>query len=500
MISCSKRLKATLAAAAAAASAVLPLGAQSNEDLARRTLESGRAFLRAQNYGEAIKDFEGVLQRYPTSTVADDALLELATYQLDVQRDPAAAQARAKELQSKYPGSDSAPMGLVLEGRVALATGRTPERLNEAIASFDRVPRLFPGSAAVAAAMYYAGEATRVGGRRNEAIERFTQLATQFPNSPWTANALLGSALSLTRAGQPLRAMEHLQRIRNRFPRTPEAAKAVDWNTVLYRLYLRAPAQPAFQFSGRTVPAAPGKLRDVADIAVDAENTLLVASKTGVIGYGGKDSQTTSVAAPEPRALAFDRLGKLLTVHEIGLRREGKTPVSLMLPAIEGRVPQMKAVAAAMTATGTYLVADEEQKTIFRFDGDGRYLGEFAKQIEVRQMAINELDEVAVLHGNSKSVTVFGGDGRIIKQIAERGTNYQLRNPVDVAFDAFGHLYVQDRAAMLVFSPEASRLLTTFTVPEKAPGAMTNAEALALDAAGRAYVFDSRTDSVRVYR
>src|SRR5829696_7062631 len=116
MISCSNRFKTSLLAAIAAGAAVLPLGAQSNEDLARRTLESGRAFLRAQNYGEAIKDFEAVLQRYPTSTVADDALLELATYQLDVQRDPAAAQARAKELQSKYPGSDSAPMALVLEG------------------------------------------------------------------------------------------------------------------------------------------------------------------------------------------------------------------------------------------------------------------------------------------------------------------------------------------------------------------------------------------------
>jgi TolA-binding protein len=500
MISCGNRLKTRLLAAVAAGAAVLPLGAQSNEDLARRTLESGRAFLRAQNYGEAIKDFEAVLQRYPTSTVADDALLELATYQLDVQRDPAAAQARAKELQAKYSSSDSAPMALVLEGRVALAAGRNPERLNEAIASFDRVPRLFPGSGAVPAAMYFAGEATRIGGRRNEAIERFTRLATEFPNSPWTANALLGSAVSLTRAGQPLRAMEQLQRIRNRFPRTPEAATAVDRNTVLYRLYLRAPAQPAFQFSGRTVPAAPGKLRDVADIAVDAENTLLVAAKTGVIGYGVKGNQTTSVAAPEPRALAFDRSGRLLTVHEPGVRRDGKTPLSLTLPASEGRVPQMKTVAAVIMASGTMLVADEEQKSIFRFDGDGRYLGEFAKQIEVRQMAISELDEVAVLHGNTKSVTLFGADGRIIKQIAEKGTNYQLRNPVDVAFDAFGHLYVQDRAAMLVFSPEGARLLTTFTVPEKAPGAMTNAEALALDAAGRAYVFDSRTDSVRVYR
>jgi outer membrane protein assembly factor BamD (BamD/ComL family)/urease gamma subunit len=480
-----------LLVAAAVAIAAMPLRAQSNEELARRTLESGRTFLQSRNYGEAVKDFEAVLQRYPTSSVADDALLELATYQLDVQRDLAGSLARVKELQSKYSTSDSAAMALVLEGRISLASGRTPTHVDEAIASFDRVARLFPGSPAVPAAMYFAGDAARLGGRRADAIERFNRLATQFPTSPWTSNALLGSALSLGRGGQAPRAMEQLQRIRTRFPRTREAAIALDLNTVLYRLYLRAPTQPAFQFSGRTIPAAPGKLRD--------DNNLLVASKTGVLGYGVKGNQTTSVAAPEPRALSFDRLGRLMTIHESGIRREGRTPVALAMPAIEGRVPQMKVTAAVMTASGELLVADDETKGIFRFDGDGRYLGEFARQDKVRDMAINELDEVAVLT-DSKSVVLFGRDGKVVKQLPERGTNYQLRNPVAVAYDAFGHVYVQDRAALLVFTPEGGRLLTTFTVAEKAPGALTNAEALALDTAGRLYVFDSRTDSVQVYR
>ena len=480
--------------------AAMPVRAQTNEELARRTLDSGRAFLQARSYGEAVKDFEAVLQRYPASAVADDALLELATYQFEVQRDFPAAQARLKELQSKYSTSDSAAMALVLEGRITMASGRTPALVDEAIASFDRVARLFPGSGAVPAAMYYAGEAARIGGRRADAIDRFNRLATQFPGSPWTANALLGSAVSMTRGGQAARAMELLQRIRTRFPRSREAVVALDLNTVLYRLYLRVPAQqPAFQFSGRTIPAAPGKLRDVADIALDAENTLLVASKTGVMGYGTKGNQTTSVAAPEPRALAFDRLGRFMTVHEAGIRREGRTPVALSLPAVEGRVPEPKVRAAVMTATGELLVADEEAKAILRFDDGGRYLGEFAKQEKVRRMAINELDEVAVLT-DAKTVVLFARDGRILKQLAERGTDYQLRNPVAVAFDAFGHIYVQDRAALLVFSPEGGRLLTTFTVPEKAPGGMTNAEALALDTAGRLYVFDSRTDAVQVYR
>jgi hypothetical protein len=69
----------------------------------------------------------------------------------------------------------------------------------------------------------------------------------------------------------------------------------------------------------------------------------------------------------------------------------------------------------------------------------------------------------------------------------------------DVAFDRLGHLYVLDRTAVFVFSPQR-KLLTTFSIPEKSPGAFTNGEALALDSAARLFVFDGRTNAVQVYR
>jgi outer membrane protein assembly factor BamD (BamD/ComL family) len=474
--------------------------AQSPEEFARRRLESGRAFLKAQNYGEALKDFDAVLQSYPTSSVADDALLEIAAYHLEIARDFVVADVRVKELIKTYPGADSAAMALVLEGRIALARGRDQEAVNTALASFDRVPRLFPGSEAVPASMYYGGEAARLGGNRAQAIQRFSQLATQFPNSPWTANALVSSAMSLTNAGQPVRAMEQLQRVRTQFPRSSEAQMAFDLNTVLYRLYLRAPAQPAFLFSGRTITGSAGKLRDVVDIAIDAESNVLVASNTGVVAYGAKGAQAGSIAAPEPQSVAFDRFGRVITVHETGLRFEGRAPVPLVPPLEDNRPRQLKLSDALVTASGDYLVADRDLKTILKFLPDGKYAGEYAKTIDVRRMVINDRDEVAALDGDSKSVSVFSREGKLLKQIPERGTGYQLRNPCDVAFDRFGHLYILDRAAVLVFSPDATKLLTTFTTKEKTPGAFGEGNALALDSAGRLYVFDGRTDSVKVYR
>jgi outer membrane protein assembly factor BamD (BamD/ComL family) len=135
--------------------------AQQDEELPRRRLESGREYLRTKNYAEALKDFEAILQSYPSSSVADDALLEIATYQLDVARDPAAADASVKNLLKTYPAADAAAKALVLQGRVLLELGREPEDVNAAIASFERVARLFPGNEAVPASMFYAGLATR---------------------------------------------------------------------------------------------------------------------------------------------------------------------------------------------------------------------------------------------------------------------------------------------------------------------------------------------------
>ena len=67
--------------------------AQTSEELARRQYDNGMELLRGQKYGEALRDFQAVLDAYPTSSVADNALLELARYHVDVTRNYDQAQA-----------------------------------------------------------------------------------------------------------------------------------------------------------------------------------------------------------------------------------------------------------------------------------------------------------------------------------------------------------------------------------------------------------------------
>src|SRR6266850_3117890 len=109
-----------IAAIVAAGTAVL--GAQGNtEEFARRQYESGLSFMQNGRYAEALKDFQAVLDSFGKSSVADNALLQVALYQLEIAKDTAASQAAVERLLKDYPETDSAPMAYVVTGRLALA-------------------------------------------------------------------------------------------------------------------------------------------------------------------------------------------------------------------------------------------------------------------------------------------------------------------------------------------------------------------------------------------
>src|SRR6188508_2895185 len=95
------------------------LMAQSAEDLPRRQYESGMSFLKGQRYAEALKDFQAIIESFPKSLVADNALLQTALYQIDVAHDLGSAQSAIDQLLKVYPDTDSAPMAYVVGGRIS---------------------------------------------------------------------------------------------------------------------------------------------------------------------------------------------------------------------------------------------------------------------------------------------------------------------------------------------------------------------------------------------
>ena len=472
--------------------------AQGGDDLARRTYDSGLTFVQNGRYAEAIKDFQSVVDSFPQSSVADDALLQIGLYQLEGARDLAAAQAVADRLLKEYGSSDSAPMGYVLIGRLAMARGRAATDVDTALASFERVPRLFPSSPAVAAARYYAGDTLRLARRGDESLAQFRRIELEYPRSIWAARADLASAISLVASERAPQAFGKLQRIRQQFPGTREAESALNYNTILYRLYVR---KPSYGFSGRFVGTATDRFRDVTGVAIDETGRVLLGHKQGVSIFDAKGTLVKAVPGVEPSAFFVEGRDRVVMVRAGTFIPEGLPPVVTNVPMPGRAARQPEEIVAVITLSGgDRLAVDRKAKTVLRLTPAGKFVSNFAA-IDVERIARNDVDDVAMIDRQNKSIAIADRDGKILNRIPAKGTNYQFDDPSDVAFDALGHLYVLDgnKAAIHVFGPK-NRLITTITVPGRELGAMQKPKAFAVDAAGRLFVFDESSQRIQVYQ
>jgi TolA-binding protein len=475
-----------------------------SEQLARLQYRAGMAFLADNKTQEALKDFEKVVELYPRSSVAGAALLQIAQCQLDAGAIDK-ADAAVERLQKFYSTSESASMGMVLAGRILLAKNRSAANVESAISSYRRVGIMFEGSSAVPAAIYYTGEALRLSHRDDEAIRSYRQVSTDYPESEWAPRAMLGEAQCLVLTGRATLAMDVLQRVRQRFPARVEAATtAVAWNTILYRLYLRAPAQPAYQYvAQKSIPAAASRLKDISTMAISATGLIHAANADTVLVFDVTGKREPDLPARETRAILFDRSRQpVLVCKESVVSPEIRArPLGVKKP--DGTIRTLTDVASGLlTSGGDLLVVDSNTKNIGRFSSSGTYVGSFASVFPER-MAIDVTDRVASIDQDGSGVSIFDHDGRARPKIPVRGQGYEFDQPRDIAFDALGHVYVLDRnkATVWVFalSPQP-RLLTGFSVPVKSPGVFRRAVCFALDSAGRLYIYDDDVEKIQVYQ
>ena len=79
------------------------------------------------------------------------------------------------------------------------------------------------------------------------------------------------------------------------------------------------------------------------------------------------------------------------------------------------------------------------------------------------RLAINAFDEVAGLDDDHSRVVLFDANDALKGSIPykrrqqdfrdSQDVAYELKDPKDLAFDTFGHLYVLDQKAVAIFSP-----------------------------------------------
>jgi TolA-binding protein len=472
-------------------------GAQSNpEEQARGLLEDGRTYLRDGKHKQALDNFNTIVSGFSATEAVDDALLEIGRYQVEVEKDVGKAREAFEQVAKRFPQSDGAPGAYYHLGRLSLERAAGTAELEDALAQFERVQRLYPRSDWVPRALSGAALAHRKAGRLPEALDSARRVALEYPSSAAAPEALFQSGHVLALLGEPRQAMEEYQQIRNRFPASEWSPRALERITALYRLH--GAARPSFTLDPAFALAAGDVLKDVRALLMVPGPTLWVASdkSKGAYPFGPDGKLGAGINALDLRSLALSPQGELLVTSRLAVRMGPRDIKTFSIPGDKPGVPEPleRLEAALVTPGGNVLVADGKRKRVYRFDGKLQFQGPFpdAKEREVIRMTLDGEGGLVLLDAEEKTVRVFDEAGRVLRTFGPRGTGFELKRPTDVAVDAFRNIYVADEAAAAVFvlSPQG-QLLATLSGPE-----LRKPVALTLDPSGAVLVYDDRAAKV----
>jgi outer membrane protein assembly factor BamD (BamD/ComL family) len=477
-------------------SAAAPAAAQiSPEEQARTLLEAGRQYWTERKLKQALDNFNTIVSGFPATTSVDDALLEIGRYYLEVEGQPEKAREAFDQVAKRFPQSDGAPGAYYYLGWLGLGRATAQAELDDALAQFDRVQRLYPGSQWVPRALYAAGLAHRRAGRLPEAVESERRASLEYPTSDAAPAAQFEVGHCLALMGEPRLAMEEYQQVRNRFPSTPEAGTALDRITALYRLF--GGARPAFTRDASYQVAAGDVLKDVRAILMTPGGTLWIASEKSrsAVPLDPSGKIGASVPAEDLRSLAQGPRGDVVVTAKMAVRIGPRDVKSFSIASDKAGValPLDDLTAVVPTPNGGFLVADQKRKRVYRFDGQLKPQGTFpdAREREVIRLVVDGEGGIALLDREERTIRVFDETGRALRVLGPRGAGYELRKPVDLAIDAMRNTYLADEeAGVLVFSPQGE-LLATVTADD-----MKRPKAIALDPSGAILVYDGKLERI----
>ena len=468
---------------------------QQGDELAVRRFQTGLNFARDGRSTEALTDFEAVIELYPSSPVADNALLEIARHHLERTEDFDRAAAYAGRIvdNAGYSLQDAAPEAYVVLARSIMARGHTSENLDAALGQLQRGLGLWPDAPVVPQMLFFIGEVHRFAGRFTEAIDEYGRITVEYADTVWAARASLGAGVLRAVGGEPVAAMAELQRVRDRWPNSPEAETALKRITILYRLYVRSPER-AYTRVGEPVSTR-GRPR-IRELVVTADGQLFFATNSGVTATD-RAAAASAPVGDRIRGLVLDRRGVVTAIVRGALTARDTPPVQMTLPRAGGDPKDLSEIAAAgVTATGDWLIMDGDEREIHRFSATGEYRGVFVTG-RMKRLSVGPDGQVAAVDRDNR-IRVLA-EGRELAEIPRKGSSYEIDDPVDVAFDVFGHLYVVDEKGVFIFGRDR-QLMLRFPASEDTPGAPRKITAFAIDQFGNLFIADDDDKQILRYQ
>lgn len=464
------------------------------DDQARRLLEDGRTDLANGRARQGLDALQTIVTGFPNSVYADDALLDMGRYAEDVEKNLPKAREVYDQIAKRYPQSDSAPGAYLQMGLIAFKTAANQAAMDDALANFQRVIRLYPESRFVPHALVATAGVFRRGARYDSAIDAARRAVLDYPSSELAPEAQFELAQSLAMAGDSQNAIEEFQRVRSAYPGSPAAARALNASTALFRLY--ANDRPVFMKDQGFSLTAGDVLKDVRSIAVTPEGAMWIASnKTkSAVSFDQALKLGTSIAAEDPQTLSISPQGEVVFAGKLAVRIGAAGVAAFAVPSDKPGVmePIDRIGAATVMVSGDTLISDVKRKRVLRFKGD-TFASVFPdrSEREVIKLLTTPRGEAVMLRKDDKSIEIFDDSGRLVSKIGPRGPGFEWKKPVDVTIDAFSNLYVADEDQGIFLFSAKGQLLATFGASD-----VKKSRAVAIDLTGAALVYDDRTETI----
>jgi TolA-binding protein len=462
-------------------------------DTARKHLESGIQFYEQGRYKQALNDF-AIVVSMDDSEFADDALLKIGEYYLEIEENFDQARENFDRVLHQYPTKDAAPGAYYYLGLVTLRSRFGAQAVDDSLANFQRVIRLYPQSRWVAAALFSTGVALERRGGWEQAIDSYFRVVSEYPGSRWAPGAQLGIGRCSVRLDKPMEGMIEIQRSRNRFPESPEADEALNWLTLLFRFYgLPQLGRPiSFKPDPSFSPRMSQKFKDVQSVRISPSGIhLLEKGRDRVITFDHNGKLVGTKAAADPQSLTVDPRGTTVLANDKGLRI-GERHLVLAIPENDGPKPLDNLRVAVRDRLGDLFVYDDSQKKVLRFNPNGELISSFpdSSRREILRLEVDRIGNLILLAKKDRSVDVYSPAGRRVAHIARRGEQWEFKKPTDIAVDPAGYFYLLDEelAQVAVFDP-SYRFLTLLS-SDNLSGVLKKPISLDVDGSGDIYVYD----------
>ncbi len=489
--------------AVALAAAVLPSAAQ--DPAAERLYAQARRLLETGDRDTALEELQLLVQQFPQDRLAPKALLQVAEIR-HAKGDLEATRMALEKLRAEYGRSLESASAFVKQAEIQLEEARRPADLEEARATFRRVPLLYgrdtyPELEDRMLARIKSGELSLQLGEVETAVSEFLTAVEDEPPNRLTGRAQLLLATALVHCGEWVAAAEVLQRLAAAeaadsqvSSSAADRASAARLSSLIHRRIVRPlSGQPPWSTTAR-YPASGLQLKQPTGVAAAEDGRLVIVDpKLPLVALVDADGQVERRVAIRDAERPGWSAGTAYVVTELGIVAPFDDLESpRFLEPRPGKESYLKGLLAAERGPfNEWYVLAKGWKSLLAFvtPRQGQELLA-ASRPELVDLAQDHLGRVYALDRDAGQVVRLGIDRRQT-EVVVRGSGW--RRPVALALDPLGNSYVLDRSNRSVEMFDPAGRLQARVGPELGGGIELRSPVdLAVDGSGRLFIADAK--------